>query len=438
MRSMSFIQNAFCVLLFAWISFIPLPLQCRYPLQLKIFFLAGFAFLCIKNRRSVFRNGDWPLWLFLAAMSFSIYGAAAPEVATTTFLDLSLPMLFIYYLITENFSSKENFVFFTRIICVFSLVVAFWGFLDCLLGVNFLYEEFFKNPFYDRYKWGFPLRAIATQFHSPPLGTYLIASLPFSFLTMRQDRSLYKVLGVLGVIMTVTVSILTFSRGVFLSLSCMVLFVLFIKKKAKWILFLLLGLATFMVVSAHLSGPFSKFGNDLFFTSGDGVFTSYRFERLQALGRILKAHPFFGIGFQHVRLLFYYYFPGRRIETYEFRIMDNMYLTIAAETGIVGITAFLVFIGSVILKAWRGLAKLKDDTIQRTRLFCVLTGFLGLLVNAAAYELFYWPSQYMFFCIYIGLIEALCQGSFVPAQGFVRGKPETGSSVRGLGQFAAK
>jgi hypothetical protein len=60
----------------------------------------------------------------------------------------------------------------------------------------------------------------------------------------------------------------------------------------------------------------------------------------------------------------------------------------------------------MIFKAWRGLKTLKNNAIQKTRLFYVLIGFLGLLVNAAAYELFYWPSQYMFFCIYIGLIEA--------------------------------
>jgi|GEM_PF-89854 len=406
-RGAVFIRNVAFFFLFALISLVPLPLQHLYSLQLKICFLAGLIFSLRWSKQRVFRRSDWPLWLFLAAMSFGVFGVASPKLAVRTFLDLSLPMLFIYFFIAENFSSKKNFSFLARVICVFSIVVAFWGFLDCLWGVNFLYEDFFKSPFYDRYLHGFPMRALATQFHAPPLGTYLIASLPFSWLLMKHERSIYRVLGIVGTILAVTVSILTFSRGVFLSLAVMIFCLLFFQKRKRMMLALFVGIVAFVCFAPYFPYPFAKFGFSAIFSAGDGIFTPYRFERLQMLWNILKEHPFFGIGFQHVRLLFHNYYPVQGFESYEFMIMDNMYLTIAAETGIVGITAFFIFIGSVILKAWRKLEEAKEDAIQRTRLAYVLIGFLGLLVNAMAYELFYWPSQYMFFCIYIALIEAL-------------------------------
>ncbi len=402
--------------LFVWISFIPLPLQCRYPLELRIFFLVGSILLCIKYGRTIFRNSDWPFWLFLAAISLNVYGSTSLSLAAATYLDLSIPIIFIYYLLAENSPSRENFTFLSRLICICSIVIAFWGLMDVILRVNFLYESFFHDPFYDAYKLEWPMRAIATQFHAPPLGTYLIASLPFSLLTMEQDRSLYKYLGIIGVVITVIVVPLTFSRGVLLSLSFMLLFIIFCSKKIKWIPFFLLGLVVFMMVSEHLPYPFSKFGARRFLFATDGLFTPYRFERVQMLGRILKDHPFLGIGFQHVRLLFFYYYPGGLNIHFNYRIMDNMYLTLAAETGLIGLASFFIFLGSMVVKGWQSLRRFHDHPIEKKRILYLWIGFTGLLINAAAYELFYWPSQYMFFCFYIGLIEAFHRQAFAPIQ----------------------
>lgn len=401
-----FIPRLLFALLFVWISFIPLPLQARYPAQFHFSLAAGFVFLWMKSGRSILRAGDWPLGLFLVTMNAGVYVASNSKIATATFLDLSLPLIFIYYLIGDHFSSTRSFDLLAKVICFFSIAIAFWGLLDVLLRTNFLYETFFSNPFYDRYKHQWPMRAIATQYHAPPLGTYLIASLPFSLLMIRQKSFVDRALGLVGSALTIVVAILTFSRGVFLSLAVMgfCMFLFHGRKKSAGLL--LVGVGLFVSLAAFFPYPLGKYGLGSMVFSGDGILTSYRMERFQMLGNILREHPFFGIGFQHVRLLFHHYFPGMGHEPYEFMIMDNMYLTIAAETGIVGITAFLVFIGSVILKAWRGLKGSENDVTRKTRLFYVLVGFLGLLVNAAAYELFYWPSQYMFFCIYVGLLES--------------------------------
>ena len=414
--------------LFVWISFIPLPLQGRYPLQLKIFFLTGSFLLCIKHGRPIVKNSDWPFWLFLAAISLSVYGSASSSLAVATYLDLSIPIVYIYYLLAENFSSRENFTFLSRWICICSIVVAFWGLMDVILRVNFLYEALFPNPFYDTYKLQWPMRAIATQFHAPPLGTYLIASLPFSLLTMEQDRSLYKMLGIVGVVITVIVTPLTFSRGVFLSLFCMLSFIFFCSKKTKWLPIFLLGLVVFMMVSGHLPYPFSKFGKNVFLFGSDGIFSPYRFERIQMLGKILKDHPFTGIGFQHVRLLFFHYYPGGVNIDYNHRIMDNMYLTLAAETGLIGLASFLLLLGSMVAKGWQSLRRFHDHPIEKRRVLYLWIGFSGLLINAAAYELFYWPSQYMFFCIYVGLIEAFHRQTFASMRSGV-GKMQNGNSA---------
>ncbi len=88
-------------------------------------------------------------------------------------------------------------------------------------------------------------------------------------------------------------------------------------------------------------------------------------------------------------------------------IADNMYLTLLAETGIVGFAGFLLFIFALIKKAWRKIRTLDYKSLERQQLVIVLSAIIGLLVNMGAYELFYWPNQYLYFCILIGCINAL-------------------------------
>ena len=114
--------------------------------------------------------------------------------------------------------------------------------------------------------------------------------------------------------------------------------------------------------------------------------------------------------------------------------MDNMYLTLAAETGLVGLVTFFVFLGSMIAKGCRSFQGCRGNEVERVRLFYVGAGFLALLINAAAYELFYWPSQYMLFCIYVGLIEAFSRGHALPAQAFGEGEPKPGNVAKVLSQ----
>ncbi len=52
---------------------------------------------------------------------------------------------------------------------------------------------------------------------------------------------------------------------------------------------------------------------------------------------MLKDHPFFGVGFKNFRVKFNRYKIDKNENTpMEFRIPDNMYLTLLAETGVVG------------------------------------------------------------------------------------------------------
>jgi O-antigen ligase len=92
-------------------------------------------------------------------------------------------------------------------------------------------------------------------------------------------------------------------------------------------------------------------------------------------------------------------------------IADNMYLTILGETGIIGFFGFLIFIPFLLRKTWRQLWILEYDPKSKQQLLIILSAFIGLLVSMGGYELFYWPNQYMYFCILVGLLGVYCRNN---------------------------
>jgi O-antigen ligase len=124
--------------------------------------------------------------------------------------------------------------------------------------------------------------------------------------------------------------------------------------------------------------------------------------------RIIKENPLFGIGFNHFRIRFNEYCNEKEKGNvpYEYMIPDNMYLTFLAETGIVGTAGFLIFIFLLFKQAIKAFKRLGDGS-QRQFLLVVITALVGLLVNMAAYELFYWYNPYMLFCLACGLIASV-------------------------------
>lgn len=397
----------FIIILFIWISFFPAPIQQSYYLDTYIFLGAMFLITFEQKRISIFKSGYYPLWIFLIAISLNVFSARDKTVAFRTYLDLAIPLLCIYYTLSEGMTSKQ-FDTLSKVICVVSIAVAFWGLMDFFLGVNWLYEYFIPNPYYQNYKSTSFLRPISTQFHNPPLGTYLIASLPFNLLLIRQSKLFFKSLGFIGALLGCVVIIMTFSRGAFLGFVTMVLFILYFNKKHRLLLIFFIIFCLFILLCSHIYNPLNRLGfKQLTFYGIHPIFSKYRLNRFIMTLRMFKDHPFIGLGLQHFRILFNEYFSGRGINSFEFKIADNMYLTLLSETGILGFIGFLIFIFSVIKKAWKKITAEIYASSNRQQLVLVFSALIGLLVHMGAYELFYWPNQYMCFCILIGCMNAL-------------------------------
>ena len=396
------------ILLLIWISFFPSPVQQNYRLVIKLFLALGFIIVLIKKRASIFKLDDFPLWIFLVAIGINVLFAQEKDIAFRTYLDLALPMFLIYYLVSDGFSSEVKFNLLAKVICVLSILVALGGIFEAVFAFNLLYEHFMDNPYYPRYITGF-VRPMSTQYNPAVLGSYLLGCLPFGFFLFKREKNFFKFLGAAGIVLNIVVIILTFSRGVFLGLIAMIIFYLFTQRKYYLITRFFIILLTFILVCSYLPYPFNRFGIDMFTLENRGIMSAYRFDRCIMAKNMLKDYFLTGLGFQHFRIRFYEYYSGRYPVSYEFMIADNMYLTILAETGILGFLAFFVFI-LALFKKWLAQFKMsKYASHRKLQLLMVFSAFFGLLVNMGSYELFYWPNPYLYFCILAGCIGAICR-----------------------------
>jgi len=394
------------ILLFGAISVLPMPLFDKYIFITKAVLVFGCIAVLACRRFCLFRRVDVPLWVFLGLLGLNVLYTKDARVALDTYLKLSVPLLLLYYLISEARLTGKYFDAFAKAICVFSFAVSLYAMYESAFGVNPLYKYYISNPFYERYIRGF-VRPMSTQFNPAALGTYLIVSLPFSIFLARQQKSFFKALALCNIILLSVVNILTFSRGNFIAFIVIVMMYLASQRRFKSMAGFGVLIILVVVVCLFLPYPFSKFGEQLVPAPGKSIFSPYILNRWVTTWRMVRAHPFVGLGFQHFRIEFAQFYPGQETVVWEKMIADNMYLTLLAETGILGFLGFIYFLFNWVKKGIQKFASLKTAEDEKRQLFVVLLALTGFLLNLAGYEMFYWSNQYFLFCILMGLLAGL-------------------------------
>ena len=396
----------FSIFLF-WISFFPEPIQGKYWIYTVIFLVVSSVGLILdkKVRKLLFTLNDWRLWLFAISLLAGTVNALDKNIACKIYFEIIFILILLYYfgkglLVRDEQGSKISVIF-----CLGGLTVAFIGLLELYFGKNILYENFIENYFYKRYvSVG---RLMSTQLNPVILGTYLLGCFPFGLILLKNKSIYLRSLGIASLLLSAFVIIFTFSRGVLLGFTAMVIFYLWQEHKQKLLkIFIILVIGVVVFCTFQENNNLSRFGFQRFISgSNDSVFSEYRLARIRMTFKMLKDHPFFGVGLNNFRIRFGEYCSKSDIdEIDEFRIPDNMYLTLLAETGLTGITGFLLFIG-FLLKT--GLKKIKKRPMAtREILLASLASLVGLLVNMGAYDLFYWRNPLMLFCLFCGFIAA--------------------------------
>ncbi len=88
---------------------------------------------------------------------------------------------------------------------------------------------------------------------------------------------------------------------------------------------------------------------------------------------IIRDHPWFGVGFNNYMIAFAKYAADSSVESIS---VHNIYLLIAAETGLIGLGFFLLFCLSVIYRGWKARDSLESRTLLVFFLAFLAIGFV--------------------------------------------------------------
>ena len=374
----------------------------KYSLVIEAVLIIIFI-ITLKKFKFILKPIDYLIILYLLSIGVNIICAIDKKLAIDTYLFLAAPFFSIYFIISNNKKFIENFGFLCKVICVTSSIVIFIAILEIIFGANFIYEHFIHNPYYSRYINKSIVFPISTQFHPVALGTYLFACLPFGIFTfVKEDRFILRLVWGGYIILNILIGLFTHSRASFLGLICMFLFYAYHKKvNYSIVLVFLLLISVVIIFFPFLSSPFNKLGFQKLWEDYAGFFSTYRIIRFKMGIKMLKNSPLFGIGLANFRRLFDAYYPYTYPVPYEFKIPDNMYLSILSETGLIG---FIFFISWVVFFIKEGFMKLRytDNSFYQEVLLTLMASFIFFLVNIVGYDTFYWYNQYIFFCIIVG------------------------------------
>lgn len=393
------------IVLFAWISFFSQPVQDRYEIFGRAF-LAIFLLILTLRQRKLFSLQDWPFWIFLLGIFPGIIKATDPGVALKTYLYLSLNGFFVFYIGKMLVGSGKNMNSLSIVICLCSIMVSLVGFFEAVYGFNPIYKYFIANPYYNRYISDV-VRPMATLFNPAPLATYCLFTWPFGILLSKQAGPKIRLLGYVTIVLNVACLIMTFSRGTFLGLILMSFCYLLLSKRYKDMLIFGIVMLIILIILEFLPYPFCRFSFKGIGIYGTGIFSDYRLLRAKMSWEMFKSHPLFGVGLNHFRVLFDNFCPFKymlQYIDYEVKIADNMHLTLLAETGISGLIGFMVFTTSLIFKGFKKYEIIRDEN-KRNFLLVSICVLMGILCSMAGYELFYWYTPYILFCLICGFIR---------------------------------
>jgi len=191
--------------------------------------------------------------------------------------------------------------------------------------------------------------------------------------------------------------ILTVSRGAYLAFipTLGIFILLFFRelKPKKWAAFFLL-LALTIIFNWQLIHYFDRssyFSNQLKFEEHVANFlggSSFR-ERKETITlawQAFKENPILGLGIGGFGPYAKIHLPWWQQN--EWKIVNNEYLEILAETGILGFISFIVLIAIIIYKSWQTISQTKDNYLK-TILIGFFTAFIAILIQYITFSTLY-------------------------------------------------
>jgi O-antigen ligase len=344
----------------------------------KIFFgttlLTIFAFLLINLSHYKLFIVKVPQYLlifgFLIVVCLSMIFALFPEETISPFFELikNLIFFFIFINIVKN---RENLEF-----LIWILMIS--GVIACIIGIYIIFSTGLGELFLISSRFGSVL-GNPNWF----AGT-IVPLIPISFFFSKTQKNIWvKIFIMLSILIYIISIAFSLSRSALLTTSIILIYIMFYEIKQRKILiitpiiFLLMIVVVFPQIFDRIIERF-----DLIF-SGKDVSVNIRLWVLDAGINMFLDHPILGVGIGNFERL-----SGQYVTLIENKVAHNMYLDIAAETGIFGLIMFTSIFWNSILNIRKHFSRADTNFAYIARgIYWGLLGYLitGLFVSVHFY-----------------------------------------------------
>lgn len=409
------------LLILFFLPFERLPTLEVRGLTLKINHLLGSATLIVWFLKILLERARIKfIWPDLSLALFLIFGLISAALAQNQSRAFSV-LIFLFfavliYFLVRHFLGKEEvwslalkIIFVTSFISVLFALYQFFGdFLGLSTGLD---------PGYTKAVYGFPR---PQGFSKEPLYLAGFLFLPLGLsasLAMAKETILKKHYLIFFFASFLLVFLMTLSRGAFIGLAAMLLFFLIFKFRhiftlknlsyfaaalavAGILLFLILGR---LEPESKERFVFHATGGDIFVQqSGESVFG--RIESFKKSLELYRAKPLLGIGPGNYGPAVKGYpatFEGRGWD-----IVNNQYLEILAEQGIIGLGLWLLFLIGILFVGIRAYLR-EEEGLRKT----ILGGLLAALVAVLVQYNFFSTLYIIYLWVLLGMVAALAYKS---------------------------
>ena len=308
------------------------------------------------------------------------------------------------------------------------VVISAWIALAFFEAAYALYEHLFiPPPLYEGYlledyrsaiaptSGGGLIRARATFGHPIPLASFLAATCALSLFTVSFPSANLGLFRVVVVTILAAGTVVTFTRSSFFAIVVALCVGLLSPQISNWTRFRVLLVLTIGAL-IFLSSPFGSIVLDYVLNTENTVSFSQRVASLLSVPAILGAGlrpALFGIGAGPQETL-YEAFDLLSVEGLQ--VVDNQYITLLLETGLLGLGIFLGLAWAALSFAWR-IGRASSHKPDSRKAWGLGVALLTVLIALFFYEGLGWPSTAILFWAILGFLGRY-EENFYPPFGY--------------------
>jgi putative inorganic carbon (HCO3(-)) transporter len=376
-------------------------------LVLLLLFLARLALGHMETRPFPLIMAPALVWLVFSAPS--ILAARDGEFVIIQLINMG-KLLLLCWVVAKSIKNEADLIWVITALMLAMLFQAFVGIYQGVsgrpVGLDFLTETTAVQK--QVLSEGLANRVQGTIGHPNSYAMYLTTVLPFALaLLFSRIRRSFKLVAGIALSFGFLALIYSLSRSAwinFLVTICIVLLLAVRRKRISSKAAIRIAIATSLILVG-----FTLFGPKIILsrlTSPDRGSAHGRITLAQTALAIIKDHPWVGVGLNNYQLVSPQYDATNYVRNVT---VHNLFLLIAAETGLVGLAAFLTFLAILLVQAWRIIKRAPNDIVWVAGVGVFSTFIVVVLHGITDYALLGSVQLITQFWIIAGLSAALIQ-----------------------------